>query len=129
MQRWVRYKIKIPRYRYSVMVLKSTSVPVLGTFFKKYRGTGTVLCKMYSNNHWRSQKFCLGELKFEKNCDIILVAFFGDAMVMFEIRFHNNQLKKSQFDQITKLYVTKLKVRGRWGRKALALGNFLKVCY
>jgi len=35
---------------------KSTSVLLLGTFFKKYRGTGTVLCKTYSNSHWRSQK-------------------------------------------------------------------------
>jgi len=30
--------------------LKSTSVPVLRTFFKKYRGTGTVLCKICCNS-------------------------------------------------------------------------------
>jgi len=51
-QRWARYKIKVPRYRYSVLALKSTSVPVLETFFIKYRGTvlGTVLFKILCNN-------------------------------------------------------------------------------
>ena len=36
-KRWPRYILKVPWYRYSLLTLKSTAVPVLGTDFKKYR--------------------------------------------------------------------------------------------
>ena len=36
-QRWPRYVSKVPRYRYVLLTLQSTTVSLLGTNFKKYR--------------------------------------------------------------------------------------------
>jgi len=78
-------KKNVPRYWYSVLALKSTSIPVLGTFSKvpRYRyGTryGTLQNIYKTAGVARNSDGWVANLK--KICDIILVAFFDDVMVM-----------------------------------------------
>jgi len=57
----------------------------------------------------------LGRAQLENFCDVILVTFFGDVMLMtsliwrhnyiFQVRFRLNQLQKPLFGQITELQV------------------------
>jgi len=58
-----------------VLALKSTSVPVLCTFFKKYLGTGTVryFAKYIVITTGIARNFVEGN-KFEKFCDIMFVS-------------------------------------------------------
>jgi len=60
-----------------VLALKNTSEPVLGTFFKKYRGTGTVLFQNVVIAAGVARNFD-GGVNLKKICDIILVACFDD---------------------------------------------------
>jgi len=41
--------------------------------------------KLLTQDYWRSQKFWLGGAKMENFCDVILVTFFGNVMVMMSL--------------------------------------------
>jgi len=82
----------------------------------------------------------MGEPKFEKKtCDIILVEFLGDVIVMmslkwrhnyiFEVRFGHNQLEKTNLAKSRNFRWPILKVKERWERRAPSAWRFLKICY
>jgi len=62
----------------------------------------------------------------EKFCDVILVTFFDNVIMVtllnfYEVRFCHNQFEKTQFCQTTQLQVTNIEGMSAW--------RFLIICY
>jgi len=107
------------------------------TIFSRPRSLFVKAIKLLTQDHWRSQKFRLGGVQIRKNfCDVILVTFLRDVMVMtsrkrrhnyilmfdlFIISFKNHHLAKSQ-----NFKSPILKIKRRWDRNAPALCDFRK---
>jgi len=49
-------------------------------------------------------------------------------MTDFLVRFGHNRLKKHNLWSNLQLQVTKIKVKGHWGRKAKNLKEFIRTC-
>jgi len=133
-QRWARYKIKVPRYRYSILALNVPQYRYSVLFPKvlQYRyGTRYGTLQLYSNNHWRSQKFWLwrGQIwkKFVtlfwwhfrwRNGNDDITIFLKFNFVIISLKKHNLAKSRSFMSPIYWM------LRGAGGGDRLALGNF-----
>jgi len=74
-----------------------------------------------------------------KFCDVIMVTFFGDIMGItslkcrhnwfFKVRIRHIQLKKHNLAKLRNFSSPKLKIKGRWVRRAPSAWRFLNICY
>jgi len=78
------------------------------TTFSRPRPIFLKTIKLLTQDHWRSQKFWLGGAQIrkfwlggaqirKKPCDVILVAFFGDIMVITSLKWRHNYILKFDF--------------------------------
>jgi len=99
--------------------------------------TKTAFFKLLTQDHWRSQKVWLrGAQIGKKFCDVILVLFFGDVMVMTSLKWRHHYILKFNFVIISfkNHHLAKsrnfrspiLEVMRRWGRKDPSAWRFWK---